>query len=221
MSRPCSTVTAFPYPKSRCNEAGLSLEEAAGCSSCNVRDDETLHIYNPHRTKELPRTLLSVPPPLSWPSNRVKPMGWTSPFKPGCGLLSPPFSYRFQIDSSDSSSSGGRVSDKQLDDQAPPSLSLSLSQSPLFTKRGSTGVSHLQRGEIPLSIGPLRLHGSPGRWRGPQPSENGCLLWKAAGLACDPDLLRRDPGEGLTARRVRAVCAFGTQNVFLASVLKL
>lgn len=36
----------------------------------------------------------------------------------------------------------------------------------------------------------------------------------AAGLACDPDLLRRDPGEGLAARQVRAVCVFGTQNVF-------
>lgn len=35
----------------------------------------------------------------------------------------------------------------------------------------------------------------------------------AAGLACDPDLLRRDPGEGLTARRVRAVCVFGVPNL--------
>lgn len=41
-----------------------------------------------------------------------------------------------------------------------------------------------------------------------------CRLAGAAGLACDPDLLRRDPGDRLAARRVRAVCAFGDNSPF-------
>lgn len=41
-----------------------------------------------------------------------------------------------------------------------------------------------------------------------------CRLAGAAGLACDPDLLRRDPGDRLAARQVRAVCAFGDNSPF-------
>ncbi|KAI3491933.1 hypothetical protein L1887_43642 [Cichorium endivia] len=85
--------------------------------------------------------------------------------------------------------------------------SISLAK-PLYMQSGSTGDSHPQRGEIPSSVGQHR------RLAAPIGGVDRDQLAGAAGLACDPDLLRRDPGDRLAARRVRAVCAFGDNSPF-------
>jgi len=128
---------------------------------------------------------------------------------------------RFQQPSSSSSSSRDSTTNTARPSPPPPAFHLyhlHLSRSRSAQNQGgeawetvtyNEARSRRRLGSFAFMVAPVG-----GVDRNPVVRYNGCVLTcmsrqHAAGLACDPDLLRRDPGEGLTARRVRAVCVFG------------